>query len=427
MLADRYRLEEPLGRGSTAHVWRARDRELGRVVAVKLLGDSVDPELRARFGREGSILGRLSHPNLVAVHGTGLDGERPFLVMDFVDGTAFSDVLANDGPMPWEEAASTVAAVAAGLAEAHRAGVCHRDVKPANVVCGHDGVPRLVDFGIARAPDITTMTRADIVLGTSSYLSPEQAQALPVTPAADVYSLGCVLFEAVAGRPPFEGDGPLQVALKHINEEAPALSSVAPAPDVPGGLDAVVACCLAKAPADRYPTAAELEADLRRVVAGEAPLLVGAAADLDEVDPGATTAIPVAAIRDGTMVLPAVDVAPSGEVIDPSPLAEEPPAVAPVAPLSLPSLPRAAGPWRNLALAVGALILVALLATAAFGGSGGGVDGPELDQTPASADEAPATTVTTAPPTTAVPPPTEAPAPAGKGKGGGKKDKDDDD
>ena len=105
VLADRYRLEAPLGRGATAHVWRARDRDLGRVVAVKLLGDVVDPELRARFGREGAILGRLSHPNLVGVHGTGVDGERPFLVMDFVDGVAFDEVL-SDGPLPWPATAS---------------------------------------------------------------------------------------------------------------------------------------------------------------------------------------------------------------------------------------------------------------------------------------------------------------------------------
>ncbi|MCU1375154.1 MAG: serine/threonine protein kinase [Actinomycetia bacterium] len=361
VVSGRYKLEAHLGSGATSSVWRARDLDLGRLVALKaLLGADVEPELANRFGREGTILARLSHPNVVPVLASGTHDGRPYLVMTLVDGESLAAKL-QGGPMPVDDALDLAAAVAAGLGAAHRAGVVHRDVKPANIVCGHDGIPRLVDFGIARAADLTSMTMADSVLGTASYLSPEQARGEVPGPASDVYALGCVLYEMLTGHPPFEADSPLGVAYKHVHDVPTSPRSRRP--EVPAAVDALVLRCLAKEPADRYADGAVLEADLRRVRAGD--------------DPAATTAgvpsVPLAAL-DHTMVMPAVAAAPSGEVIDPSPLA--------------PPRPVDHRRWGIAAAAAAAVIVLGLLfSTMGGGGKGAG--------TPAGATNDPSTSTTT--------------------------------
>jgi serine/threonine-protein kinase len=361
VVSGRYRLESHLGSGATSAVWRARDLDLGRVVALKaLLGAGVDPQLAGRFEREGQILGRLSHPNVVPVFATGNDGGRPYLVMAFVDGKSFDQVLA-EGPMAVDDALDLAADVAAGLAAAHRAGVVHRDVKPANIVCGNDGVPRLVDFGIARADDLTAMTRADSVLGTASYLSPEQARGEVPGPASDVYALGCVLYEALTGSPPFRGDSPLSVAYKHVHDVPVAVRSLRP--EVPAAVEAVVLRALAKLPADRYAGGADLEADLRRARQGEAPADATAATE-------ALAPVP----SDATMVMPAVAATAPMEVIDPSPLAD--------------AEPRSPHPWGIAAGAVAAAVIVIALLIGSLGGGGG--------DTPAGATDDSTTTTTTA-------------------------------
>ncbi|MCU1377872.1 MAG: serine/threonine protein kinase [Acidimicrobiales bacterium] len=379
VVSRRYRLEAHLGSGATSAVWRARDLDLGRVVALKaLLGADVDPELANRFQRESTILGRLSHPNVVPVLGSGDDEGRPYLIMELVDGISMAAVL-DRGTMPVDEALDLVADVAAGLGAAHRAGVVHRDVKPANIVCGHDGVPRLVDFGIARAADLTSMTMADSVLGTASYLSPEQARGEVPGPASDVYALGCVLFEALTGRPPFEADSPLGVAYRHVHD-APISPRVL-RPEVPAPVEAIVLRCLAKDPGDRYAHGAELEAALRRVRAGEA--LADAAA----------TVSTVSTASNGTMVMPVVAAAPAGELIDPSPLAEPP----------LANHRR----WGIAAVAAVAVVVLGLL-LGNMGGDSAGTPGGATNQ-PTSTTTSVATLIT-APPTTA------APAPPARGK-----------
>jgi serine/threonine-protein kinase len=383
VVSGRYRLEAHLGSGATSAVWRARDLDLGRVVALKaLFGAGVDPQLASRFEREGTILGRLSHPNVVPVFATGNDGGRPYLVMAYVDGLSVDHALA-DGPLPVEEALDLAADIAAGLAAAHRAGVVHRDVKPANIVRGSDGVPRLVDFGIARADDLTSMTRADSVLGTATYLSPEQARGEVPSPASDVYALGCVLYEALTGHPPFEADSPLAVAYRHVHDAPAPPRSLRP--EIPPGVEAVVLRSLAKDPFDRYPTGAELEDDLRRVRRGEAPLVAS-----DET--AALTPV-AAAPADATMLLPAVDAA---EVIDPSPLAEP--------------APRSARPWWIGAAAAAAALVLALVLGNLGGGGGSG--------SPAGATDHPSSTTTTVATLVTAPPTTVAPAPPVTGKPG---------
>jgi serine/threonine-protein kinase len=303
VLSRRYRLERRLGSGATAAVWQARDLDLGRAVAIKLfLGDDVPDELAARFEREGMILGRLSHPNVVTVYSTGTHEGRPYLVMELVDGEPLTRVLAR-GPMDIERAVELLAAISAGLAAAHRAGVVHRDVKPANILCSEGGMPRLVDFGIARAPDLTSVTGGDLVVGTAAYLSPEQARGETPGPASDVYSLGCVLYEALTGRPPFDADTAVAVAYRHVHDEPE--SPRAHRSEIPDRVAMIVERCLAKDPARRYRDAAALEAALRDA----AP---------DEND-DATTTVAIAPVRDTTMVMPAVD--SSDDLIDATPLA----------------------------------------------------------------------------------------------------------
>jgi serine/threonine protein kinase len=290
VLSGRYRLERPLGTGATATVWRARDLELGRSVALKLLDvDGADPDLADRFLREGRILGRLVHPNIVPVLAAGDDDGRPYLVMALIDGPTLRERVA-DGPLPVDEAVDVVAAVAAGLAEAHRSGVIHRDVKPGNIVCGDDGQPRLVDFGIARASDLTTMTRADVVLGTAAYLAPEQALGDELGPATDVYALGCVLFELLTGIQPYTAASAVAVAYRHVHDPVPMPGALRP--EVPSALAAVVVRCLAKQPGDRYPDAGALEAALRRWRSGATDEPTGALTVVTAPSPDATAVLP---------------------------------------------------------------------------------------------------------------------------------------
>ena len=199
----RYRLERPLGHGGMASVYLAHDAELDRPVAVKLLAESLagDTAFRRRFLREARLAARLSHPNVVAVFDAGeADGGRPYIVMEYVEGTTLED----RGPLPPAEGVALAVQACHGLAHAHAAGLVHRDVKPHNLLLRTDGTLKVADFGIARAAEATALTQVGTVLGTAAYLAPEQAAGEEVTAAADVYSLGAVLYELLTGRPPYE-------------------------------------------------------------------------------------------------------------------------------------------------------------------------------------------------------------------------------
>ena len=189
-----------------AVVYLARDIELDRAVAVKLLAENLagDPSFEKRFVREARLAARLSHPNVVSVYDAGEDGGRPYIVMEYVEGETLADLLARRGRIPPDEARGLALQAANGLAHAHAAGLVHRDVKPQNLILRGDGTLKIADFGIARAAEATALTQAGTVLGTAAYLSPEQALGEEVGPAADVYSLGAVLYELLTGRPPFE-------------------------------------------------------------------------------------------------------------------------------------------------------------------------------------------------------------------------------
>ena len=257
----RYSLERPLGHGGMASVYLARDTELDRLVAVKVLDERAasDERLRRRFVREARLAARLSHPNVVNVFDAGEDGGRPYIVMEHVEGETLADLLARRGRLPPEEARALALQVARGLAHAHAAGLVHRDVKPQNLLLREDGTLKIADFGIARAAEGTSLTQTGTVLGTAAYLSPEQALGEDVTPATDVYSLGAVLYELLTGRPPLE--------VRSLDDLAKA-KAIAPlrelAPEVPRDLEDVLMRCLARNPAYR-PT------DLERELAPQAP------------------------------------------------------------------------------------------------------------------------------------------------------------
>jgi serine/threonine-protein kinase len=264
----RYRLERPLGHGGMASVYLARDAELDRLVAVKVLAENAtgDDELRKRFVREARLAARLSHPNIVSVFDAGEDDGRPYIVMEHVAGETLSEVLARRGHLPSEEARGLALQAARGLAHAHAAGLVHRDVKPQNLLLREDGTVKIADFGIARAAEGTALTQAGTVLGTAAYLAPEQALGEQATPASDVYSLGAVLYELLTGRPPYEFDSLTDLAEKQRQHAiAPVRELV---PDVPRDLENVVMRCLARNPSYRP---AELERELAPEAGPEPP------------------------------------------------------------------------------------------------------------------------------------------------------------
>src|SRR5256885_6448995 len=247
-----------------AEVCRARDLRLDRVVAIKTLRSDLarDPTFQARFRREAQSAASLNHPSVIGVYDTGedvLDGNPvPFIVMEYVEGRTLRDVLREQQRLTPERAVGMVDGVLAALDYSHRGGIVHRDIKPANVMLTNSGEVKVMDFGIARAlaDSAATMTATAQVIGTAQYLSPEQARGERVDARSDIYSTGCVLYELLTGRPPFQGDSPVAIAYQHVREDPVPPSRVDP--DVPPWADAIVLKAMAKSPADRYQTAADM-------------------------------------------------------------------------------------------------------------------------------------------------------------------------
>ncbi|HEY9371785.1 serine/threonine-protein kinase [Streptomyces sp.] len=322
-IGSKYLLEEPLGRGATGTVWRARQREAagaeaavpgqpGETVAIKVLKEELanDADIVMRFLRERSVLLRLTHPNIVRTRDLVVEGDVLALVMDLVDGPDLHRYIRENGPLTPVAAALLTAQIADALAASHADGVVHRDLKPANVLLAErDGQmhPMLTDFGIARLADSPGLTRTHEFVGTPAYVAPESAEGRPQTSAVDVYGAGILLYELVTGRPPFGGGTALEVLHQHLSEEPRRPSTV------PGPLWTVIERCLSKTP-ERRPSAQNLARGLRAVAAGigvhatpaqiEAAEGVGALLAPDPAPapvPG-TPAVPGAA--DATQVLP---------------------------------------------------------------------------------------------------------------------------
>jgi serine/threonine protein kinase len=245
-------------------VFRGSDRVLDRTVAVKILAPHLaeDASAVSRFQREARSAAGLTHPSIVSVYDSGSENGWHYLVMEHVDGRTLAQIVREEGPLLPHRAAEIAAELARALSEAHAAGIVHRDVKPGNVMVTPEGQAKVVDFGIAAAVSSDSATETAAVLGTVSYLAPEQVRGRRADPRSDLYALGVVLYEMLTGRPPFVADAPLAVAYKHLEEDPIPPSEVNP--DVPPALEAVVLRALAKDPGDRYPSAEAVLADLER-------------------------------------------------------------------------------------------------------------------------------------------------------------------
>ena len=275
LIGGRYRLRHQIAKGGMAEVWEAGDDVLGRAVAIKVLLPELaaDPSFSERFRREAIAAARLAHPHIVGTFDTGVDyavpGGLAYIVMELVEGTTLKDALAQRGPLDGSEATKIAAQVAGALHYAHEAGIVHRDVKPANILLCPDGRVKVADFGIAKAA-LTDASLADwdltgtgMVVGTAKYLSPEQFEGLAVDRRADVYALGVVLYEMLCGRVPFVGNTDMAIGIQHVEHKP--LSPRQVRAGIPRPLEAVVLKAMAKAPADRYPTAAALQSALLSV------------------------------------------------------------------------------------------------------------------------------------------------------------------
>jgi serine/threonine protein kinase len=267
-LSERYRLEETVASGGMGTVFRARDEVLDRTVAVKLLKETLltDESAVERFRREARIAASLAHPGIAQVFDFGQEDARPFIVMEFLEGSDLHSTISTNGPMDPVEAANIAAKVADALDHAHAAGAIHRDVKPGNIFRTGNGHIKLTDFGIARLTSQSTVTSTGSVIGTHHYISPEMVNGEAVTPSTDIYSLGCVLYEMLTGQPPFDGETPLTIAMSHVAKPAPDVTAANPA--VPDAIASIVAKAMSKDPAERFASAGEMAEALRAAQGG---------------------------------------------------------------------------------------------------------------------------------------------------------------
>ena len=263
-LGDRYRLDQRIGAGGMGEVWRAFDEVLGRVVAVKAMLPEValEPAFARRFVAEAQAMASVNHPAVASIHDYGRSGPVTFLVMEFIEGESLSQVLARGGGPAPARTMQLIAQAAEGLQAVHERGIVHRDIKPANLMIRADGALLITDFGISRAEDATQLTVSGAVLGTPTYISPEQVLGRPATALSDVYSLGLAAYECLAGQRPFAGENPYAIALQRVRSGPPALRD-----DLPRAVVEVVERAIALDPADRWPSAAALAAAARAAAA----------------------------------------------------------------------------------------------------------------------------------------------------------------
>jgi eukaryotic-like serine/threonine-protein kinase len=268
LIAERYELEELVGAGGMSSVYRAHDVVLERHVALKVMHEQLttDGDHVERFRREARLAAQLSHPNIVTVIDRGEQEGRQFIVFEYVEGENLKSLIVREAPLSEREAVELALQIADGLAFAHAHGLVHRDVKPQNVLLTEDGRAKVTDFGIARSIVVQRgLTQTGTVMGTSDYISPEQARGGPVDACTDIYSLGAVLYELLSCEVPFPGDNFVTVAMRHLNEPAPSVRVLRP--DVSPRLDAAIRRAMAKDPDDRFPTMEAFATELRASLA----------------------------------------------------------------------------------------------------------------------------------------------------------------
>ncbi|HEU5212742.1 MAG TPA: protein kinase [Gaiellaceae bacterium] len=280
LIAGRFELEEIVGSGGMASVYRAHDRLLERPVALKILHDHYvhDEESVERFQREARSAAQLGHPNIVTVIDRGEDNGRPYIVFEYVGGENLKQLVAREGALPVGTAIDLGIQIAQALEAAHGRGVVHRDVKPQNVLLAGEGRAKVTDFGIARARGTEGLTLTGTIMGTSDYIAPEQAKGEAAGPASDIYSLGVVLYELLTGRVPYEAESPVAAAMRHVHDPVPSVRAVRP--EVPPRLDACVRRALAKEPHDRFASMSDLIAELDACRRGDTPAAGDSAATM---------------------------------------------------------------------------------------------------------------------------------------------------
>ena len=352
VLGGRYRLIELLGQGGMATIFRATDSQLGRDVAVKVLRPEYgrDPDFVARFRMEAQAVASLNSPNIVTVHDFGMDPAGPFIVMDYVDGEDLATLLRRTGPLSANRTARIAAEVARGLAAAHARGIVHRDIKPGNILLAQDGRVQVTDFGIARAIAEAQMTLPGTTLGSVQYMSPEQARGETATERSDIYSLGVVLFEMLAGRRPFEGDSAASIAMARLTPPVPMPSAYRSG--IPPVLEAICRKAMAIDPAERFQTASAMAAALEDQL-GDRAAGAAAAAGLGGVAAAPTIAAGVARPNPARGIPYGPEAyAVTGDRIPPPPRASRP----------MPDEPDegGSGPWAWIAGLLGLGILAAV-------------------------------------------------------------------
>ena len=370
VLDGRYRIDGVLGSGGMGRVYRGEHTGIGRAVAIKILHADLtrNREAATRFQREALASGRLDHPHIVAVSDFGmLDDGACFLVMEALEGESLGDRLEREPRLPWREAIEILRGVMQGLAHAHDRGVVHRDIKPDNIFLARkDGevVVKILDFGIAKlyagSAEDPASTRAGLTVGTPAYLSPEQAVGGDITPASDIYSSTIVLFEMLAGRPPFQGKDPLAMLGAHVSQPPPRISELVPAVDLPPGLEDVIERGLVKVAAERIPSAADyliwLDAIAAAMPLGSSPVILAPLLDGSNLT----------AMQTPAAFAPHVGVANSMMM---TPMPGTPAAGTPIVPGTAPteaarSLARPAEPIPQRWLRIGAIVIAALIAIA---------------------------------------------------------------
>jgi serine/threonine protein kinase len=265
VLGNRYEILTEIGNGGMARVYKAKDRYLQRTVAIKVLKDEFreDSEFLKRFDTEAQAAASLTHPNIVQIYDVGRDSNRYYIVMEHVDGITLKEYIANKGSLDWRETVDISIQICSALSKAHSRNIVHRDIKPNNILMTSDGVPKVADFGIARSASTGTDTMTIDTIGSVHYSSPEQVRGGYIDAQSDIYSIGVTMFEMVTGELPFDGETPVAVALKHIQDIPPVPSSIKKG--IPRALDDIILTAMAKSRQDRYATVSELISDLENI------------------------------------------------------------------------------------------------------------------------------------------------------------------
>jgi beta-lactam-binding protein with PASTA domain/tRNA A-37 threonylcarbamoyl transferase component Bud32 len=258
ILGGRYELLEIIGEGGMAKVYKAHCRLLDRIVAIKILKDefSKDKGFVEKFRTEALSAARINHPNIVNIYDVGQEDDIYYIVMEFVDGKTLKEVISNEAPLSVEHATDIAIMICDGVHHAHEKGIIHRDIKPHNILITEHGMVKVADFGVARAISNATITYGNNIVGSVHYISPEQAKGEPVNRTTDIYSIGCVLYEMLTGRPPFNAENAITVALKHIHDEVPSPRKLNS--NIPIALEGIILKAMQKSPSQRFSTAEEM-------------------------------------------------------------------------------------------------------------------------------------------------------------------------